>query len=209
MKRRSRVRHVIGGTALLLVIVAAVTIVIDVRLRPVVESYSRSSTKREAVLAADKAVTLVLEQVDTAELLHIQRDSAGNIQSLETDMTQVNRLKAAVTKKIVEILYGTDIALGIPVGTLTGSDLLTGRGPKIPIRISRNATAVAYLRSSFESEGINQTNHRLWLEVEVTAVCAISGFRQLSVTTQTEYLVSETVLVGLVPETLADVLEFD
>lgn len=205
MGRRKRVRRRVWALLLAVTVTAVLLLVFtDTRLRPVVESYSAAQTKKEAALAADRAVTAALEQVEAASLLHIQRDGAGYIQSVETDMSRINRLKRLVTEEVVRRLTADDLTLHIPAGTLTGSDLLTGRGPRLPIRISRRVTAVTSLKGQFESAGINQTNHRLWLRVEVTAVCAISGFRQISVVCESEYLIAETVLVGKVPETLAD-----
>lgn len=207
VRRRRRTEKKVRRLLALLAVMALIAggfVWVDIRLRPVVESYSRAQTQREASLAADRAVTDALTAVDAAALLQIRRDTAGNIQSVETDMAQVNRLKATVTERITGSLAGTDLTVSIPVGTLTGSELLTGRGPRIPIRISRSATVITFLNGRFEGAGINQTNHQLWLTVQITAVCAISGFRQITVTAETEYLIAETVLVGMVPDTFAD-----
>lgn len=176
---------------------------LDWRLRPLVEQYSQTQAKLAASLAADRAVTQALAEQATLPV-HVQRDSAGNIQSVETDMTVVNRLKAAVTDAVTAEMAQKELQLNIPLGTLIGSDLFTGRGPRIPIKVLCNATVITALEGTFESAGINQTNHQLWLTAHVTVVCVISGFRQLTVTSETRYLVAETVLVGKVPDTYAD-----
>lgn len=200
--RSSRRRITLLSAALIGAVVAWVFL--DWRLRPLVEQYSQTQAKLAASLAADRAVTQALSAAETPLTVRIQRDSAGNIQSVETDMTAVNRLKAAVTDAMTEALSQKELTLRIPLGTLLGSDLLTGRGPRLPIKVLCNATVITALSGRFESAGINQTNHQLWLTARVTMVCVISGFRQLTVESETQYLVAETVLVGAVPDTYAD-----
>lgn len=200
--RSSRRRITLLSAALIGAVVAWVFL--DWRLRPLVEQYSQTQAKLAASLAADRAVTQALSAAETPLTVSIQRDSAGNIQSVETDMTAVNRLKAAVTDAMTEALSQKELTLRIPLGTLLGSDLLTGRGPRLPIKVLCNATVITALSGRFESAGINQTNHQLWLTARVTMVCVISGFRQLTVESETQYLVAETVLVGAVPDTYAD-----
>ncbi len=201
-KRRVAKRHM---TLLICAIsgMLLVCVLLDWRLRPLVEQYSQTQAKLAASLAADRAVMQALA-ADTALTVNIQRDSAGNIQSVETDMAVVNRLKAAVTDAVTAEMAQKELNLTIPLGTLLGSDLFTGRGPRIPVKVLCNATVITALEGTFESAGINQTNHQLWLTADVTVVCVISGFRQLTVTSETRYLVAETVLVGKVPDTYAD-----
>lgn len=202
--RRGRLKRPAAAFLLGTVLMALVCwLLIDSRLRPVVERYSRNEAERAAALALDRAATAALAETDSTQLIEVRRDDSGNIQSVEADMARINRLKAAVTEATARRLSGNDMTLHIPLGTLTGSDLFTGRGPTLPIRIHYSATVLADLESRFESAGINQTNHQLWLRSQVITVCAISGFRQITVQTQTAFLVSETVLVGTVPETYA------
>ena len=47
--------------------------------------------------------------------------------------------------------------LSIPVGSLTGSPLLAGRGPRISVRMESVGSSAARFENQFESAGINQT----------------------------------------------------
>lgn len=90
--------------------------------------------------------------------------------------------------------------LSIPIGSLTGSALLAGRGPRISVRMESVGTSSAWFENEFVTGGINQTNHRIILHIEVSVAILLPG-----VTTTTKVnnavTVAETVIVGSVPET--------
>ena len=90
--------------------------------------------------------------------------------------------------------------LSIPVGTLTGSSLLAGRGPSIHVRMQAVGSAKASLRNAFTSAGINQTRHQVLLDVSVTMSILLPGFITDAQVTS-EIAVAETVIVGGVPNT--------
>ena len=90
--------------------------------------------------------------------------------------------------------------LSIPVGSLTGSALLAGRGPRIKVRMESVGSSSARFENEFTSAGINQTNHRIVLHIDVSVAILLPGF-----TTATQVsnavTVAETVIVGTVPDT--------
>ena len=90
--------------------------------------------------------------------------------------------------------------LSIPVGTLTGSALLAGRGPRISVRMESVGSSSARFENRFTSAGINQTNHRIVLEVNVSVSILLPGFTTATQVAN-EVTVAETVIVGAVPDT--------
>ena len=90
--------------------------------------------------------------------------------------------------------------LSIPIGSLTGSALLAGRGPRITVRMESVGSSEANFHNAFTSAGINQTKHQIILTVDVSVSILLPGF-----TTATEvsnsFIVAETVIVGAVPDT--------
>ena len=138
-----------------------------------------------------------------ADLVVLERDSDNRITALRSNMSEFNRLQVQIADDILERLSDVSSSeLSIPVGTLTGSSLLAGRGPSIHVRMQAVGSAKASLRNAFTSAGINQTRHRILIEVH-------AGFRILTpfggedreiVST---YPVTDTVIVGTVPERYA------
>ena len=57
----------------------------------------------------------------------------------------------------------------------------------------------ADFNSSFESAGINQTKHQIYLDVKTSVYSFLPGFRTTT-DVETNILVAETVIVGAVPQ---------
>ena len=73
--------------------------------------------------------------------------------------------------------------------------MLSGRGPRIPVRIISVAYANTEFKNAFSSTGINQTRHRIIIEANVTVGILIPG-EKTSAEITTEITVAETVIVG-------------
>jgi sporulation protein YunB len=89
--------------------------------------------------------------------------------------------------------------LAIPIGTLTGSPLLAGRGPMIYVRAQSIGSATARFENQFAAAGINQTKHQISLVVDVSMSILLPGISTSAKVSNT-FSVAETVIVGLVPE---------
>ena len=90
--------------------------------------------------------------------------------------------------------------LSIPVGSLTGSPLLAGRGPRISVRMESVGSSSARFENQFESAGINQTKHRIVLRIDVYVSILLPGYSAVTQVSN-EITVAETVIVGEVPDT--------
>jgi sporulation protein YunB len=90
--------------------------------------------------------------------------------------------------------------VNIPLGTFTGLPILVGLGPPINIKLIPIGAINCNFTSQFVSAGINQTNHRIYLQVSSKInVILPTETRTLSNTTQ--MLISENIIIGKVPET--------
>ena len=93
--------------------------------------------------------------------------------------------------------------LGIPLGSLILPEVLSGRGPEIPIKIISIRNSDAYFESSFSQAGINQTLHKLSMNVLVDVSVLVLGKTE-NFTVKSQVVVAETVIVGNVPNTYLD-----
>ena len=101
------------------------------------------------------------------------------------------------------MLSDTDInSSKIPLGTLTDFPFFVGEGPEITIKYSQQGSATVERKSQFESAGINQTIHRLYARVE-TNIYSVSPIETEITSFSFDYLLSETIIVGDVPERIA------
>ncbi|MBQ5504586.1 MAG: sporulation protein YunB [Oscillospiraceae bacterium] len=142
--------------------------------------------------------------IDYSDLVTLEKDADGNITALLTNMANVNYLQSEITGEIVKRFSDMDVTrVDIPIGNLIGGTLLSGRGPKISVDILSVTNVSATLRNEFSSAGINQTRHRIILQVDVGLGILLSGYRDKWDDVQTEITVCETVIVERVPETYA------
>ena len=85
-------------------------------------------------------------------------------------------------------------------GSFTGFKLLSGKGPGVPIRISSIWNVETDLRSEFTSQGINQTLHRVYLQVECE-VRILTPYEDITEKIKNQVLNAENVIVGRIPNT--------
>jgi sporulation protein YunB len=149
--------------------------------------------------AIDRQIELGNIQYD--RIVYFEKDLDGKITALKTNMIEVNRLKTAILNIINdEILEMDNARLGIPVGNLILPEMLSGRGPQIPVDILSIRNSDAAFESHFSEAGINQTLHQVTMVVSVDVAVLVLG-KTDTFTMTSEVVVAETVIVGAVPDT--------
>jgi hypothetical protein len=91
--------------------------------------------------------------------------------------------------------------MGIPLGSLILPEMLSGRGPLIPVQILSISNSDASFESHFTEAGINQTLQKITMNVSVDVAILVFG-RTENFTVSSEVVVAETIIVGQVPDTL-------
>ncbi len=138
-------------------------------------------------------------EIQYNDLISLEKDANGGIAALQSNMAEFNRLQSAITKDILDRLgQVSEMDLTIPLGTLTGSALLVGRGPSLSVRMQSLGSCSAHFENQFDQAGINQTTHRILLCVDVSMSILLPGFRT-STQVSNAFSVAETVIVGDVP----------
>ncbi len=87
----------------------------------------------------------------------------------------------------------------MPFGSFTGINLLAGRGPGIKIIISSIGNVETDLKSEFTAQGINQTLHRIYLQVKCQ-VSILTPFEDITRDITNQVLIMENVIMGTVPD---------
>ena len=137
----------------------------------------------------------------------LQKDEAGRITAITSNMPRINTLSAEILSDIVENARDGGLDIGVPAGNLTGISLLLGRGLEIPVKIIMLTSSRVDFRNDIVSAGINQTKHQIILEV-IVDIDILMPWETLSTQVVSEILVAETVIVGAVPDTYLN-LELD
>lgn len=160
--------------------------------------------------AANQAVLNVLEEkkLNYDDISHIKRNSENSITGIEIDITNINSLKSEISNEISHLISQKEFYnISIPLGTLFGSEYTTGFGPKIRFKMQLTETAFLDFESSFEEAGINQTLHKIIINIDISANILMIGYTQ-GFSVSTSAIAAQTVIVGVVPDTFTNVVEY-
>ena len=147
-------------------------------LLPVLEAAASSQAVNLMTQAIDTAVDNCLQEngMDYADFVTIETDSVGKVTSITSNTAANSRFKRQVVDSVVRQLEALDgDALRVPLGTLTGQPLLSGTGPRVRVRVDSVGEVVADYANSFTAAGVNQTLHRVCLEVTATVYLFLPG----------------------------------
>ena len=128
------------------------------------------------------------------------KDESGNITAITSDMAHINTLSTEILNSVIESTENGTIEVKIPVGNLTGFNLLMGRGPDVSVDIVMLTSSRVDFKNDIVSSGINQSKYQLILEVTID-IDVLVPWGTKSASTVTEVIVADTVIVGKVPET--------
>lgn len=186
-----------------LVVAASVIALLENKLRPVVAEIAAAQAQNNMTAVVENAVTadLAARQVSYVDFVTIQRDEGGAITALTTDMARMNLLRSELTAAILETLEGVDVSdVQVPLGSLFDLEPLWAKGPALKAKSMTVGTVRAEFDSQLTSAGVNQTLHRIWLEVDVPMTLLLPG-GEVETALHTRLCVAETVIVGKVPDT--------
>lgn len=142
---------------------------------------------------------------DYSKLVTLEKDNDGNITALVTNMALVNMLQARIAKNLLStIRCDTVTDLKIPIGNAVGGVIFSGRGPSFTVKVLSVANINTKFTNDFSSAGINQTRHKIMLDISVDLDIFVTGTKSVHHTVTDEVAVCETVIVGKVPNVYAD-----
>ena len=186
---------------ILLIIVVVGYILIDNAVRPTILSISEARLRAIAVKAMNDAVReTVGGDISYSDLINIEKDEAGNIVLVSANAVLMNNLAASTAIAAQEkILNIGEQGIGIPIGTIVGGQMLTGRGPSVRVKFEPVGSVTTDFMTEFEDAGINQTRHKVYLVFNATVRIVIGNTSQ-TVEISTQVLISDTIIIGDVPQ---------
>ena len=203
-RKKYKKRLHIVGLCLFLLIVASIAVAICVyrkSMTPTILNIAEAQVQSQATFAINEAISSALEGVFYDNLIDIEKNAQNEVTLLTANSAKVNTLArsaAMLTQTKINALFQEDIE--IPLGTLSGIPLLSERGPNVYIQVSPIGTTNCVFLSKFETAGINQTLHRIYVNV-TSRVDLIVPTMHKTVEINVPVLICETVIVGKVPET--------
>ena len=197
------------GLVVLLVIGAVCLVLLERRMHAVRDELAAFTAKNQAAGAILNGVEETIRQAQLyyADIVTITRDAEGNITSLETDTARLNTVSNAVNRNVdAHINTIKSYPVRFPLSSLSGDEFLSGIGPDVTFYVTLTGTTSTTFANTFDAAGMNQTRHRIVLEIEVSAYVIFGG----SVTRHTvrnEVCIAENIIVGITPDAVAQLAE--
>ena len=201
-KRKSWAR----AAALFVLLLLAALIALEQNLSQTMLDMAFAEAYSMAVETLNKAVKIVTENgVEYGDLMDASLDDQGRVTMLRADTMRMNELAAQTALRAAEELNRAENQfVRIPLGAALGIKSLSGFGPKMSMQILPVGAVHASFDTEFESAGINQTRHRIFLTLRATVSLIIPTGSQV-VEVQSTMPIAESIIVGEVPDSFVDV----
>jgi sporulation protein YunB len=194
----------ISRILLLLVLVSIVLLVLfRIRYNQVILDLARTQVTNSTSDLINDAVAAQIagDNIQYDRIVYFEKDTSGKITALKTNIGEVNRIKTDTLNTINDEILAIDHTdLGIPLGSLFLPEMLSGKGPQIPVKILSIRNSDGYFESRFSHAGINQTLHQVHMYVLVDVAVLVLG-RTIMFTVESDVVIAETIIVGDVPDT--------
>lgn len=194
---------------LMFIFILAGVVMADKQFAPIIKAIAHEQAHNLAIKSLEEAVQKQLQGrsdlYDYQNLMYIEKDESGRIVLMIPNTMQVNSLISALVLETEESMGKmTQEELKIPLGVLTGTSLFATKGPALNINVVPIGLIGVEVKDEFVSAGINQTHHKIWLNLEYRLSLAIP-FDSEIITASTSVLLTEGIIVGPIPETYVQI----
>ena len=130
----------------------------------------------------------------------MKKMTVGNIKMISGNIFTINEITSNIAINIQKSLDNyEDTFIKMSLGSFTGSKLLSSIGPNIKIGLSSVGKVDTDVRSEFVSQGINQTIHRVYLQIDCK-VSVLTPYENIDTDVGNQVLLVENVIMGEIPE---------
>lgn len=187
-----------------LVIILTVGIVIifhyDNSITDIIVGISIKNAENKISKCAAIAIDNVINELDLqySDIINTAFNGEGVV-SVTANTPKVNQ----VNSKIIlftqnELKKYSCLETVVQLGSLSGFNILSNRGPDIHILYDLYCSTTANLTSTFKSAGLNQTCHSVVANVSVEYCLVLNDGDHIS-SVNNDFVIAETVIVGDVP----------
>ncbi len=163
--------------------------------------YANTGIKGDIYNRVNNTLIKCLDKNRFEDIVEIVYTDSGDISDIKVNTTQLNIFATTTSSDIYSIINECSGSFGIPIGNVLGMKYLSGKGPKIPIKVYP-VTAVSHnIYSELLDSGINQTLHRVIIEFRVDINC-VAPFNSNEIEISTKLIMAETLIVGKIPQLL-------
>ncbi len=176
--------------------------VIFARAVPRMSGIIASAARTKASAEIDEAIISYMDTNDLTygELVDIRFNGAGDITSVTADTARIDVMIARMDDEIGSELEEKLMETSIPLNVLLGTDVFAGAGPWIKVHFFPLNIVNVQVRHEFETQGINQTLHTIFLDISVDIEVMLPLKNRIE-SVDASIPIGHTLIVGSVPET--------
>ncbi len=190
-----------------IILIILAIILLDMQLKPQMVKVATYQGKQTSQQLIAKSVSNILNSnnITYDKLVTITQNTDGSISSVQTNIVEVNKLQAELTYKINEEMGKlSEEEIELDTGTLSGLNILYGRGPKLTFKLEPLGYVKSDIYSKFTSAGVNQTLHQLIFKVNGETSVIIPG-KHCDIDIGMDIIVAETIIVGKIPDSYINI----
>lgn len=170
-------------------------------INPVFETICEDKAKAIATEITNEETTKVMNKYNYDTFFTVEKDENQNVKLITANVLKINVVTSDIALNIQKALNESERAsTSIPLGSVTGIKMFSGMGPRISIKLATVGNVETDLKSEFVAQGVNQTIHRVYLEINST-VNILTSFSTIQRTITNQVLIAENVILGEIPST--------
>ncbi|HEY8423597.1 MAG TPA: sporulation protein YunB [Clostridia bacterium] len=201
--KKSKFKKRFIAISIVLAIILFIYIFFQKNINPVIVAVSQKQIEALTNKAVSYAINDIYSQnINYTDLVNIIRDEKGNVKLILANSSKLNQVTQDIAQRTYQYLdkLGEE-GVKIKLGTLTGIPIFTEKGPQVTFEVLPIGSVQCELKSNFNSAGINQTHHKIYVSINADVAIIIPGLRDKKITATTIALLAESIIVGEVPET--------
>ena len=213
-RKRFRIKNIknkgkITKIFLILIIAFETAVLLLNRINPILEQVSSYEAKKLATFIANDQTTKVMQNYNYDSMFSIEKNEYGKVSLIQMNMYRVNIIISDIAYYIQEQMKKPENnTISIPLGSFLGNDIFSGYGPNVKLKMILLGTVETDLRSEFIAKGINQTLHRVYLQIDCK-VQILSSYKKMEERISNQFILAENVIIGEIPSTYYNLEGFE
>ena len=200
-------REINSFKIILLIVLASIILILWIFLRtayPVFKTTCETAAGSKGNKIISDEVNKVMQNYSYNSLIRIEKDTNGKISFIEADSAKINDIVSKIVSNIQKEFDGIPrINVFINMGSVSGISILKNLDPKFEVELESAGEISAIVKTDFKSVGINQTHHKVYLEINAR-VGILTPLGTFGKDLHTDVILTEAIIVGEVPESFYD-----
>ena len=165
-KRKKNKSNSIFFIMVTIFIAIIVFVALNKSIDPIFRTLCENKAHEIATIVTNEETTKVMANYKYEDMFTIEKYENGNMKMINANILTINEITSDIAINIQNSLDNyEDTEIKLAIGSFLGSRLLSSIGPNIKINLSSIGKVNTEIKSEFESKGINQTIHRVYLQV--------------------------------------------